>query len=696
MSAPVAAPGRNVWRVERAERFAVLVDADAYFAALLASLRCATRSVFILGWDLHSGLRLRPEDEDGPELRALLSELAAERPGLRIRLLDWDYSMLLASERELLPWLALDARTPSRVRFRLDGRHPVGACHHQKIVVIDDRMAFVGGLDLTSARWDTPEHRIDDPRRATVDGKPYPPFHDVQAAFDGEAARVVGMLARERWARALGRRAIPRGVRPESGVDPWPAMLEPDLRNVEVGIARTEPAYDGRSEIREVEALYQDSIRAARRYVYLENQYLTSRVVGEALCESLARRDGPEILAVAPRECSGWLEEGSMGLLRHRLVQRIQAADVHGRFRLLYPRLPSDAVRLNVHSKVMIADDALLRVGSANLSNRSMGFDTECDVVVESRAPEDAAGIARVLHRLLGEHLGEPAEAVEKALHESGGRLFATIDRLSAGERRLEKLDATVSAWVDRVFPEELPTDPERPMEAFRELEAWTPELLRDPHRRRLLPILAGLGALLAIAVGWQLAGLDAATLRAFVERFSESPLAPLLVVGIFVGASLVVFPVTPLVIATVLAFEGLYGAALALVGCLSAATVTYAIGRFSVPGSVARLLRGRGERVRARLEAASLASLTAVRLVPVAPFTVVNVIAGASRVRFPVYVAATALGMAPGIAVTALAGGSIRSGNGYLLAALAVAAGLGGVAWLLRSRLRRPARATG
>lgn len=694
MRGPIAAPGRNVWRVERARRFAVLVDADAYFTALRASLRCATRSIFILGWDLHSGLRLRSEDEEGPELRALLSELAEERPALRIRLLDWDFSMLLAAERELLPWLALDARTPSRVRFRLDGRHPVGACHHQKIVVIDDRMAFVGGLDLTSARWDTPEHRVDDPRRSTVDGEPYPPFHDVQVAFDGEAARAVGILARERWLRALGRRAVPRGAVARSDGDPWPAMLEPDLRDVSVGIARTEPAYAGRPEVREVEALYRDSIRAARRYVYLENQYLTSRVVGEALCESLARRDGPEILVVAPRQCSGWLEESSMGLLRHRLVQRIRATDVHGRFRLLYPRLPSDAVRLNVHAKVMIADDALLRVGSANLSNRSMGFDTECDVVVEARSPEQAAAIGRVLHRLLGEHLGEPADAVEKALHESGGRLFGCVDRLSTGERRLESLDSTVSAWVDRILPDELPTDPERPMESFRELEAWTPELLRDPHRRRLLPILAGLGALLAFALGWQLAGLDVATIRAFVERHAASPHAPLLVVGIFVGASLVVFPVTPLVLATVLAFDGLYGAALALVGCLTAASVTYAIGRYSVPGSVARLLRGRGERVRARLEAASLASLTAVRLVPAAPFTVVNLIAGASRIRFPVYIAATALGMAPGIAVIAAAGGSIRSGNGYLLAAVAVAAGLGAIAWLLRARRRRHARA--
>ncbi len=48
-----------------------------------------------------------------------------------------------------------------------------------------------------------------------------------------------------------------------------------------------------------------------------------------------------------------------------------------------------------VHSKVMIVDDGFLRVGSANLNNRSMGADTECDLAFEASCDEHREFIAR-------------------------------------------------------------------------------------------------------------------------------------------------------------------------------------------------------------------------------------------------------------------------------------------------------------
>ena len=109
-----------------------------------------------------------------------------------------------------MPLYALNWKTHSRVRFYMDDKHPVGASQHQKIVVVDDAVAFSGGLDLSKWRWDTPEHRIDDQRSVDPDGKPYPPFHDVQMVVDGAAAAALGQLARERWQRATGEG---RGVR---------------------------------------------------------------------------------------------------------------------------------------------------------------------------------------------------------------------------------------------------------------------------------------------------------------------------------------------------------------------------------------------------------------------------------------------------------------------------------------------------
>jgi phosphatidylserine/phosphatidylglycerophosphate/cardiolipin synthase-like enzyme len=497
----VAIPGRNCWRRAQARRAAFLIDACDYFEVLAESFERARHSIFVIGWDLHSRLRLRPTAPDAEKeaLGAMLDRLARREPGLRVRILDWDFSFLMTPNRELASWLPLDWRSHERMALRLDGHHPVGACHHQKLVVVDDAVAFVGGIDLTAGRWDTSEHRVEDERRRNPDGTPYPPFHDVQLAVDGEAARALGRLARRRWRRATGslrhERAAPRWARH----DPWPPSLRPDLRDASIAIARTEPSYAGRRAVREVEQLHLDSIAAARRSIYIENQYLSSRSIGDALCASLAQHAGPEIVVVAPRECSGWLEEGTMGLLRHRLMRRIREADRHGRFRLLHPRLPGDSVRLNVHAKVSIVDDAIARVGSANLSNRSMGFDTECDAQIEARGdPQVARGIAAFRDRLLAEHLGTEPSRVAETMARTGS-LFATIDQLGGGERTLAPLDFDVPAWVDAVVPDRLLTDPEAPAPSLAFIESWTPSLLRDPQRRTVAPAVA----VVALGLAW-------------------------------------------------------------------------------------------------------------------------------------------------------------------------------------------------
>ena len=111
-----------------------------------------------------------------------------------------------------------------QIRFCLDDDLPFGASQHQKIVVVDDALAFSGGLDLTTRRWDTRAHRLDDPRRVDLAGVPYAPFHDVQAMVDGKAAAALAELARVRWTHGACERAPP--VRPTG--DPWPKSVTPD------------------------------------------------------------------------------------------------------------------------------------------------------------------------------------------------------------------------------------------------------------------------------------------------------------------------------------------------------------------------------------------------------------------------------------------------------------------------------------
>lgn len=200
-------PDQNVWRTAPAARAAVLIDGAEYFAAARQAMIKAERSIMIAGWDIHSKTRLvgpSGEADDGypPLFAEFLARLVVERPQLQINLLLWDFSVLYTGERDPFPTLALRWSTPDQIKFCLDDCVPIGSSQHQKLVVVDDKIAFSGGLDITMRRWDTGRHELDNPYRIDPDGKAYEPFHDVQMVVDGEAAQALGELLRDRWACA--------------------------------------------------------------------------------------------------------------------------------------------------------------------------------------------------------------------------------------------------------------------------------------------------------------------------------------------------------------------------------------------------------------------------------------------------------------------------------------------------------------
>ena len=400
----ILTPNRNIWRLERAERAAVLIDAASYFGALREALIKARSTVFIIGWDLDSRTRLVGEDgkaQDGyPEgFVDFLTALVNERPHLNVHLLVWDYSVLYALEREPFPTVSLGWRTPRRIHYCLDDDLPAGASHHQKIVVIDDAVAFSGGQDVTIRRWDSAHHRLDDPRRVDPAGEPYAPYHDVQAIVDGEAALALAVLARERWRNGACKRASPI----HALGDPWPQSVTPDLTEIDVGIARTYPAFEDKDEIRECETLFFDSIERAERTIFIENQYLTATRFADRLAKRLRENPKLEVAIVAPRNAHSWLEAQTMHVGLGRFMRVFKDAGVSERVALLYPQVAEGdrTAEVMIHSKVTIVDDVFLRVGSANLNNRSFGLDTECDLAFEATTPEQRRAILRVRDGML-------------------------------------------------------------------------------------------------------------------------------------------------------------------------------------------------------------------------------------------------------------------------------------------------------
>jgi phospholipase D1/2 len=651
---PLLQPGRNCWRLGRSARVAFLIDGQEYFRAVAAALRQARQSVLILGWDIDSRIRLEREGAEGGEpLGDFLNRLVTQRRDLHIHILDWDYVMLYAFEREPLPALTFGWRTHRRVHFVLDDQHPFGASHHQKVVVVDDRIAFVGGFDLAACRWDTSEHLPNDARRWD-NGTHYSPFHDVQMLVDGESAAALGELARQRWRRATGQRlAPPTG---EIG-DPWPRQVPVAVHDVDVAVARTEPPAHGQPGIFEVQALYLDAITAARDWLYLESQYLTSAVIGQALAARLSGRDAPEVVLVLPREATGWMEQSTMGVLREPLLRRLREADRFGRLRIYYPHLPTLGPEfINIHSKVLVVDDNLLRIGSANLTNRSMGIDTECDLAMEARGDAEVERAIRTFrHRLLAEHLGTTIEQVDRVQAQQGS-LIRTIESLRNEQRSLEPI-AERNNWLEQVVPEIAPIDPLQPSV----IEDYMGKLVSEKEQEttataawRWRIFLLWLVAALLLAGVWRWTDLsEILNLRNLGEtaaQFRHSPLAPLFVMGAFIIGGLVMFPVTLMILATALAFEPLAGFSYALGGSLASALLTYVLGRWLGREKVRQLAGGRLQKLNRQLARQGLLAMVAIRYLPVAPFTVVNLVAGASQIRMLDFFLGTMLGMAPGI----------------------------------------------
>ncbi|MEI9891860.1 MAG: phospholipase D-like domain-containing protein [Caulobacteraceae bacterium] len=414
--------------------------------------------MLLLGWGFDPRTRLTPDAEGGEhgpdEIGKMLGRLAKLRPELDIRVLIWKSALPISASQRFFPHRARWWFIGTRVHFELDAAVPFGACHHQKVLVIDDSVAFVGGGDFGVDRWDSTQHRDHDNRRAMPGGARHAPRHEVMMLVDGEAARALGDLARQRW-RDAGFKApspVEETDRDPARHDPWPSLITPHWREVRVGIARTEPAWRRRPETREIEALHLASIRSARKLIYLENQYFTSLPIGEALAERLAEPDGPEVVLVSSAHSPSYFDRWTMDRTRWRLVERLKAADRYGRFRAFCPHT-SHGHPIIVHSKVSVIDDRLLRVGSANLNHRSAGFDTECDLAMEAEPGSPEAQAITSFHaRLVGHFMGVGGPTMEAAIQQTGG-LIGAIEALNTGRHaRLQPLRALSMGPLARII----------------------------------------------------------------------------------------------------------------------------------------------------------------------------------------------------------------------------------------------------
>ena len=683
-AADASAPQIFEWRAH-ADRLAPLIDGVEYFAAIRRAMARAQRQILVLGWELHSEIdllrgeeadRARAEEDWPVRLADLLEALVEARPELEIRLLVWEGASLFALERQFLPRMKRPWDQHPRIRLVWDRDTPPLGSHHQKMVVIDDRVAFVGGMDLTQSRWDAHVHRVDDDRRRKPGLLPYfgDPYHDAMLAVDDEAAATLGGWARERWRRATDERLDLPDVPAEQGdaSDPWPESVEPLLTDQAVALALTQPDFGGRPEKRQCEQAFLAQIGAAKRSIYIETQYLAAGGVVDALCERLREPDGPEVVLVLPFGCPGTLQSLAMDTRRDDLLARLREADRHGRFGAYWPTLAGGLREdvfdhsVYVHAKVMIVDDRLLRIGSANLNERSMGVDTELDAFVEVEEDEAREAIARFRRRSVSYLLDVAPERIEEAESEEGG-LLAAIESLRGGERSLHPFEHEAPDPAGRRMLDIELADPSRPLDEIhvqRVLEAMAETTGLGPRLRAVLNEVAGvfrrasgLFVLLAcvLAVGALLVftplrdQLDRSFAVELIDSADDGGVGSLAAFAAFVLLGSAGFPIAVLIAASGAVIGSWWAAVFAFAGVLGASPAGFFLGRRLPDLFSGDFVEKRLDRVRRAVEGRAVLAIAGLRNVPIAPFTIVNALIGLSGVSWGAYLVGTAIGMLPG-----------------------------------------------
>src|SRR3954452_8098968 len=370
-----------------------LIDGANALPRMAEAIRSAKRHVHVCSW------HLEPDFDPGPRksspVRELLADTAERVP---VRVLVWAGAPVpvFQPRRGLVRQQREHLVRGTKIQCQLDACTRPMHCHHEKLVIVDDELAFVGGIDLTALagdRYNSNEH----PQKDEMG------WHDASSLLRGPIVRDVAAHFALRWEATAGQALeLPEAIPAAGDVT---AQL---VRTVPENAYRVLP----RGEFSVLEA-YLRALRSARRLIYLENQFLWSPEIVRIL-ESKLRRpptDDFRLVVLLPHKANNG-EDDTCGMLG-RLVA---ADDGNGRFlaTTILSRTGERSGPLYVHAKIGIVDDKWLAIGSANLNEHSLFNDTEVDVITcDPRLARDTR------LRLWSEHLerddvgGEPATVID-------------------------------------------------------------------------------------------------------------------------------------------------------------------------------------------------------------------------------------------------------------------------------------------
>jgi phospholipase D1/2 len=655
-------PSRNCWVVNRANFATLLIDCDNFYRALHKAIIKAQHSIFILGWDIDSRVRLLRGEEERKSLVPsvvvdLLAWKAKQNPEIQIYLLRWDSSIAFAGERELPAEYNWTMQTPANLSICLDNSVPMGGSQHQKVFVIDDELVFTGGMDIAPQRWDTREHLVVQPEREDDNG-PYGPYHDAQIMLSGPIVSDFAKLVRWRWQRAAGYLPKEQRLRVTEHLPPtWPEGFAPFFKNVKCAIARTIPRLEDDIEAQEVREMYLDLIASAKNFIYIENQFLTSTEIAHALNQRLLSIPALRVLIVSSYSPQGIFERVAMWAGRLDFKKILESGISKERVRMTCAGITDQHGKMHykrIHSKIFVVDDQHLVVASSNLSNRSMALDTECDLVIAADTDEISQKILAARNDLLGEHTSRSADEVA-AQFAANCSLDSLLSSGRINSYRLMEIDDTIFTDQSLQPVAQRIADPEKPL-------INTDKPLRNPrkHYALLAAVLLILSIVIFAFIQDKLKSVQPDTIRAFLEMARSSPMALPAVCLVYILSGFIFFPLTLLSLITAAVFGSVLGPIYGMTGALVSSALMFYLGRLAGLKWLRKLTGDRIREIDHRFRKAGIIGVTVLRLLPIAPNSLVNLAAGISSVSFFDFMVGSFLGFLPGFLAKGIVGDSL------------------------------------
>lgn len=396
-------------------------EAGPYYDRISDLLEKAQFYAILAGWQIDSRLLLKKRSETSFEtLREKIIRLCQEKPDFQIYFLLWDHAYLYVLERET--WQGrIWANIHPRVYFIFDNKHPFGASHHEKVVIIDGTTALCGGIDLCGERWDSPQHLYSDPRRSLHSSRSeHGPYHDMAVQVTGPICSDIHSHIAKRWLN-LSSIPFPAPV----PMDSFSIRFPPTARETShrVYLSRTIAQIDQRprkiSLTREVEFLFRDLIFLAKKRIIMEGQYYWSRTINDILITKIQRMKGTDFeIIVILSELNGIKSlTRKMMSFELSLIRTLQLAAIDAGVKLtigspyVWDSQPGTQPKpVYIHSKVIIVDDLFFAVGSTNFADRALRIDTEIHLTFEAKDKIERAHIRDVANQILNHWKLRPAK----------------------------------------------------------------------------------------------------------------------------------------------------------------------------------------------------------------------------------------------------------------------------------------------